>query len=166
MLAIVWKRTLNLKNALYIGAFALVISTSVRAQDANDLARQYVNLPAVQQMMTDMFTPEILASQFKAGLPESANVSDEKALRIGKLMAEGLVQIRPKLETMMVEGSARVFSAPELLALIDFYSSEHGAMVMAKMQPFMQTIMVELGPEMQAMQQAILPEIIKIMQEE
>ena len=36
----------------------------------------------------------------------------------------------------------------ELRALIDFYSYEHGASVMTKMQPFMQRTMGQLNPAM------------------
>lgn len=81
-------------------------------------------------------------------------------------MSEAMNELRPRLEELMVTGSAEVFTAPELQALIDFYRSEHGAAIMSKMQPLMAQTMGQLAPEMQALQQRVAPEIIKIMQGE
>ncbi len=73
--------------------------------------------------------------------------------------------LRPRLEALMISSSADTFSADELQALIDFYSSEHGAAVMTKMTPFMADVMGKLQPEMQALQLKVGPEIARIMQE-
>lgn len=106
-----------------------------------------------------------MAAQFEARLPPGIQLSDDQRERIGVIMSEGMMRVRPRLEQLMVEGMATNFSVDELQALIDFYSSEHGATVMRKMQPFMQQVMGELGPELNAMQKEMIPKVVKIVQE-
>ena len=65
----------------------------------------------------------------------------------------------------MIENSARVFTTEELKALLDFYSSEHGAAVMSKMHTFMQETMGALSADIQQVTQQVTPEMTKIMME-
>lgn len=144
-------------------ALCLAFSPAAQAQDVQALAEQYVGMPEVQQMMTDMFSPESMAAQFKTGLPPGMTLTDNQSSKIGALMSEAMNGFRPRLEALMIESSAKHFSAEELQALIDFYKSEHGASVMAKMQPYMQDVMGTMMPEMMTVMSEIGPEIQAIM---
>ncbi|MGJ8615398.1 MAG: DUF2059 domain-containing protein [Sulfitobacter sp.] len=146
---------------------ALILLTApVFAQDANDLAKQYVNMPEVQNMITEMFSPTMLADQMAATLPPGVTITDDQKQRIGTVMSEAMNDLRPRMEELMISGSAETFNTDELQALIDFYGSEHGAAIMTKMTPFMTNVMGKLGPEMQTLQAKITPQIIEIMQEQ
>lgn len=153
-----------MKRSLLAAAFGL-LTAPVFAQDTTGLAAQYVNMPEVQNMLTEMFSPTAMGDQIAASLPAGMALSDEKKQRIGAVMSEAMNDLRPRLEELMISSSSDTFSAEELQALIDFYSSEHGASVMTKMTPFMANVMGQLQPEMQALQLKVGPEIAKIMQE-
>ena len=144
-------------------AVCLALATPLFAQDTRALAEDYVNMPEVQQMITDMFAPDSMAAQFKSGLPPGMELTDSQSERIGILMSETMNGFRPRMEELMISSSAKHFTAEELQALIDFYKSEHGASVMAKMQPYMQDIMGTMMPEMMTAMQAIGGEIQTIM---
>ncbi len=144
-------------------ALCLALAPVAMAQDVQALAEEYVAMPEVQQMITDMFSPESMAAQFKTGLPPGMELTDSQSERIGILMSETMNSFRPRMEELMISSSAKHFSAEELQALIDFYRSEHGASVMAKMQPYMQDIMGTMMPEMMTAMQNVGGEIQTIM---
>ena len=133
--------------------------------DTTELAHEYVNLPGVQQLFDDMFSPEALAAQFRLGVPPEIQLTDDKLSRIGDILSVEMNKLRPEMTNYMIASMADVFSEDELSALIAFYSSEHGASAMRKMQPYMADVMAQLVPRMGAMQQAVLPQIIELMQE-
>lgn len=135
------------------------------AQDKLELAREYVNLPAMREVMDVMFSQEMQIAQLEATLPPSTQLSEDQFDRIGKILADELSAIRPDIEELMITTSAETFSAAELEALIAFYTSEHGATVMKKMQPFMSAFLAKTSSKTQEMQQRALPKIIKIIQE-
>ncbi|MEM6305294.1 MAG: DUF2059 domain-containing protein [Pseudomonadota bacterium] len=135
-------------------------------QDTTELAQQYVNMPEVQNMITEMFSPATMGAQIAATLPPGVTLTPNQQTRIGEVMSAAMNDLRPRMEELMISGSAETFSAQELQALIAFYSSEHGAAVMTKMTPFMTSVMGQLAPEMQALQQKVTPQIIQIMQGE
>ncbi|MCF6272100.1 MAG: DUF2059 domain-containing protein [Rhodobacteraceae bacterium] len=149
----------------FLAAAIALFTVPAFAQDTNELAIQYVELPAVQNMMTEMFSPTSMGNQMAASFPAGLNLSDEKILQIGEVMSQAMSDIRPAMETQMILGSAEFFSVDELQALIDFYSSEAGASILLKMTPFMAHVLGELQPQMQAMQLRVQPEIIAIVQE-
>lgn len=153
-----------MKHLFQIAAFTL-LATPVLAQDTTELARQYTNMPEVQNMITEMFSPETLSAQMVASLPPGVTMTATQQSRIGQVMSVAMNELRPRLEEIMISGSAETFSADELKALIAFYSSEHGGAVMSKMSPFMASVMGGLAPEMQEMQAKLMPQIIEIMQE-
>lgn len=141
----------------------LLSSTSLWAQTAQELAEQYVNMPEVQEMVDSMFSAESMAAQFAANLPPNMQVSEEQMQQVGAVLFESMSGLRPRVEELMILGSAKTFTTDELRALIDFYGSEHGAAIMIKMQPFMLSVMGELGPEMAQVQQDIAPKLIEIL---
>lgn len=153
-----------MKALIHAAAFAL-LSTPALAQDVTELAQQYVDMPEVQNMITQMFSPEAMAAQTVASLPPGVTMTETQQARVGAVLSAAMTDLRPRLQEIMVSGSAEVFSAAEMQALIDFYGSEHGAAVMGKMSPFMANTMGALAPEMQEMQAKVMPQIIKIMQE-
>lgn len=151
---------------LAAAALCAALALPAAAQDARALAEQYVTMPGVQQMMNEMFSPEAVAAQFAASLPPGTALSQDQQDRIGALMSERLGALRPSMEAAMIDASAETFTPEELSALIAFYESEAGASVMAKMQPMMASFMGRIGPEMQAAQQALIPEVMAIIEEQ
>ncbi|MCV6593659.1 MAG: DUF2059 domain-containing protein [Silicimonas sp.] len=153
----------------YIKALALVAALmpagAAWAETKQELAQAYNDLPAVQQMMEAMFSAEGMAAQFRAGLPPGMQVTDEQALRVGAVMSETMVGLQPKMEALMIEATAEVFSEDEIRAMIDFYSSEHGAQILLKTQPMFQKVMSELTPSIMQAMAAKQGEIAKILSE-
>jgi hypothetical protein len=146
-------------------AATFAFATPLTAQSTLELARQYAEMPEVQVMFDDMFAPEVLAEQFRLGVPAEVEISEAQLEKIGVVMAEMMAQLRPGLTEIMIDGMAKAFTAEEITALIDFYGSEHGAAVMRKMQPYMQDVMAQFIPLINAEQQKILPELVAIIQE-
>ena len=152
-----------MKRCLLTVAFGL-LTAPVFAEDTTALATQYVNMPEVQNMMSEMFSPTAMGNQVAASLPANMALSVDQKRQIGLVMSDAMNSLRPQMESLMISSSSELFSADELNALIDFYSSEHGASVMSKMTPFMATVMGQLQPEMQALQVKVGPQIAKILQ--
>ncbi len=122
-------------------------------------------MPEIQNMMTEMFSPAAMGNQIRASLPAELAADEDKIHQIGVVLSDAMNELRPDFEKTMVSISSETFSAGELQALIDFYSSEHGAAVMKKMTPFMADVMSRLSPEIQALQTKVAPEIAKILQD-
>lgn len=150
--------------ALSALALALSLAAPVGAQDMRALAQAYVDLPANQQMMADMLSPQSMAAQFAAGLPPGTPVSDAQLAEIGALMATTMADVQPLMRESMIETAATTFTEAELRALTDFYSSEVGSSILLKMQPFFQATMADIQPRIMQQTQAIIPQIIAIMQ--
>ena len=134
-------------------------------QARTEAAERYAALPAVQAMMDDMLSARSLAGQIMNSVPGGTEISDTQLSRLSAVLADVLMDLRPELETTMITNTAALFTLDEILALTAFYDSEHGAAIMAKMQPFMQETMSHLSPKIMSRVQAVTPEIIKIMQE-
>ncbi|MEL7114857.1 MAG: DUF2059 domain-containing protein [Pseudomonadota bacterium] len=146
-------------------ALTLLASTAWgQTAESEALAADYVAMPEVQQMMDDMFSPGSMGAQFAAGLPNSVSLSDAQEAEVGVLLSEVMMDFRPRLETLMRDATAKFFTAEEISALIAFYKSEHGAAVMSKMQPMMTEVMGEMMPELQSRTQAVLPQLMQIIQ--
>ena len=145
-------------------ALAAFVAFPAMAQDRASLARDYVALPANQQMMTDMFSPASMAAQFMIGLPAGMSVSAEQQARIGQLLSEVMNGVRPQMEASMTAAAAETFTEAELVALIEFYSTDIGAAILGKNQGFFQQVMAEVQPQIMANTQAVLPQLIEILQ--
>ena len=144
---------------LRLAAIALCLANPAVAKDIDTLAEDYVNLPANQQMITEMFSPEDMAAQFATGLPPGVSLTDTQRTGIGSVLSGVLTDMRPELEAAMVEASADRFTQAELEALIGFYSSDVGASVLLKMQPYFQDYMADIQPGMMDRIRSALPEI-------
>lgn len=131
-------------------AILLASSSASVAQDPNALAQDYMELPAVQAMLTDMFSPETMGTQFVESLPPGMNLSEEQVGAIGTILSEAMTEVRPDIETQMKAKSAEVFTAPEMQAMIEFYSSDLGASILQKTSTFMTATMAELNPRIMA----------------
>lgn len=140
--------------------------SSAQAQTSTELAKTYVNMPEVQQMMTDMFSPQSMAAQVVASMPQGVTLSEAQQTAIGELMSSEMASLRPKLEELMEATTAEIFTTEEIDALITFYSSKHGGAIMGKMGPMMQQVMGALAPDMQEMQGRITPQLLEIMSSE
>jgi hypothetical protein len=145
---------------------AIFLATAGWTQSRLELAETYNALPAVQEMMVAMFSPEASAAQFRASLPPGVPISDDKALRVGEIMSGVLMGLKPTMETLQTEAIAEVFTEEEIQAMIDFHSTEIGAQVLVKTQPMFQRVMGELTPQIMQAMAAKQAEIIEIMSEE
>lgn len=152
----------------FVLAAALAVATALpaAADELGDLVQQYVNLPANQQMIDSMLSPEMLAQQFSMGLPPDMEVSDEKITQIGALLSSEMQKLRPDMMEAMANAMAAHFTKEEISALMAFYQDEHGASAMAKMQPYMADFTAQIMPKFAEMQQAILPDIIALLQDQ
>lgn len=152
--------------SLRLASLALCLAAPAAAQDIEALAEDYVNLPANQRMITEMFSTEAMAAQFATGLPPGVTLTDAQRAEVGELLSGVLTDMRPEIEAAMVEASADQFTQAELEALIGFYSSDVGASVLVKMQPYFQDYMADIQPGMMNRIQSVLPEITRIMEGE
>ena len=155
-----------MKPLLFCAAL-MVASPSILTAQSDEILRlstQYANLSPVEQMQDDMFAPASMAAQFSSNLPADVKLTEAQIQQIGTLLSGVMGTVRPQMKELMIQTSAELFSADELRALIAFYSSEHGASVMSKIQPMMLKVMAGLNPIMQEKMQSVRPEIVKIIQ--
>lgn len=132
-------------------AIALALTPlAATAQSVEELAREYAALPAVQEMTTAMFSPEASAAQIAATMPPGVELSEQQLSDLGTLLSEELEDFQPRLEVLMIDAMAETFTAEELTAMIEFYSSDVGRSILVQTQPMFTNIMTELAPEMQA----------------
>ncbi len=134
-------------------AFATALALSplaATAQSVEELARDYAALPAVQEMMSAMFSPEASAAQIAATLPPGMELTEQQLTDLGTLLSEELIDFQPRLEVLMIEGMINTFTVEEMQAMIEFYSSDVGRSILVQTQPMFTSIMTQLAPEMQA----------------
>lgn len=126
-------------------AALLALPHAAAAQDADEVARQYVEGEAVQAMLDDMLSADAMMQMFEmqgVALPE--NRRDE----VAGIVAEELATVRPDMEAAMIAEAAETFTLEELVALEAFYSSPVGASILAKNQAFMAETMGRIAPQM------------------
>lgn len=153
------RRTLSLALALALG----LTPFAAPAQNAPEaLVQEYAALPAVQEMMAAMFSPETSAAQLAATLPPGMDLSDDQLARIGAIMSAELTDFQPRMEELMIAGMVETFTAEEVQAMIDFYSSPVGASILLKTQPMFTAIMAEIAPEIQTRMMGRQAEIMQI----
>ena len=131
-------------------AFAFFASkATAQSQELIDAATAYVDSPVQQELMEDMLSPEGIMAQmglFGGSMPQ------EKMDALAQIVSEELDTIKPALRQASINGMASNFSLEEIEALNAFYSSEHGASAMKKMNPFMQQTMAAMAPDFARMQ--------------
>ncbi len=144
-------------------AAALAITPTLAAAQADEaLVREYAALPAVQQMMAAMMSPEAATAQLEATLPPGLELSDEQLTQIGLIMSEELVDFQPRMEVLMIDAMIESFTNEEVQAMIDFYSSDVGASILLRTQPMFTSIMATMAPELQGRMMARQADIMAI----
>lgn len=143
-------------------AFCLPINFA-QAQSTEELAQTYMNMPEVQQMISNMYSTENYLGQMLRAMPQETRISEDQFREISAMMAEEMAALRPKIETLMTATLAKYFSTEELEALISIYDTEHGAVIMGRMPLIMQTVMVDMSNDFSAMQQRVVPQMAKIL---
>lgn len=150
----------------FLLAATFICATSVVwAQSRVELAEEYSALPAVEQMMSEMFSPEASAAQFKATLPPNFEINDDQLLRVGEIMSEVLKGLQPRMVKLQNAAIAEVFTEEEIRAMIDFHSTELGASILVKTQPMFTAVMSDLTPEIVQAMGAKQSEIAEILSE-
>jgi hypothetical protein len=97
-----------------------------------------------------MFDPDTIIAQIMTAQPALNKLPDDKLRKIADIVSAELDSVRPDLTEAMRDKAAEHFTSDDLEALIAFYGSPAGASVLAKTQPFMQDVMTEIAPVMQA----------------
>lgn len=146
-------------------ALFLLTASPLWSQSPIELAEQYSALPAVQQMMDEMFSPEASASQFKATLPPGFEITDDQLLRVGVVMSDVLKGLQPRMVELQNTAIAEVFTEEEIRAMIDFHSTDIGAQILIKTQPMFTAVMGQLTPEIVQAMGAKQGEIAAILSE-
>lgn len=119
-------------------------------------------MPAVQNMMDEMFAGDILAAQFEANLG-GIQLREGQKDSLATLM-EGMMQkLRPTINDVMTQSTAEVFNADEIRFVIDVYSTPMGAAVMGKTSQMLTSVQTELGPVIMDEVMAMMPQIEEIM---
>lgn len=150
-------------------AFAIALAltpATVFAQSTLELSQQYANLPAVQEMMAAMFSPEASAAQIASTMPPGVTLSDDQMNRLGTLLSEELVDFQPRLEELMIAAMADTFTVEELQAQIDWASSDIGRSILVQTQPMFTAIMTQMAPELQARMMGRQADIMAIILEQ
>ena len=132
---------------LFVAAALFLCANTAWSETRFELAQDYTALPAVQSMMTDMFSPAASAAQFRASLPPGVEVTDDQAARVGEIMSGVLMGLKPRMEELQTAAIAEVFTEDEIRAMIDFHSTELGGSILIKTQPMFQKVMGELTPQ-------------------
>lgn len=153
-----------MKNTVFALALS-ICALPVGADTKRDLAEDYIEMPAIQNMIDEMFSPETMKVQFEAGLPASVTFSEDQIDKVAVLLSSALQDLKPQIEAAMLESTVRVFSEDEISSMIAFYSTENGEMIMAKMSTFFADYMKDIGPEIQKTNVRLMPEIQKILSE-
>ncbi|MBV7407969.1 DUF2059 domain-containing protein [Maritimibacter sp. DP1N21-5] len=135
------------------------------AEDARSAAEAYAGLPVVQRQIDDMFAPAMVAQFFRAGVPADVEISPDKMARIGAILSVAMMEKKPEVMEVMVTQMSALFTVEEIEALTEFYQSDAGASAMSKMQPYMQGVMGAMAQVMVPVQQAVLPDIVRILEE-
>lgn len=138
-----------------------LLTTAGHAQTVEEAARAYIDSPVQQAMMDDMLSAEAFIQQFRAmGVP----IPEDRMEAVAMAIAEELAALRPMMEESMFDAAVGTFTAEELVALNEFYSSDLGASIAGKMQPFLESFYAEMGPQLQAVQGQIVERITPILQ--
>ncbi|MCR5858559.1 DUF2059 domain-containing protein [Mesorhizobium sp. J428] len=127
-----------------------LVGSSAAQDELRNAAERYVKLDAVQDLLDFMLGPGFLEPLMGA-LAGDKLKPDLKSQMVA-IGTEELAKIRPSVEAAMAEAAAEIFSVKEIEALIAFYSSEHGASVIRKMQPFNNAYLVRITPDLQRLQ--------------
>lgn len=151
------------RYGLLFALFA-ALPASAQSPEALDAAKRYLETPGMREMIDSMSSPEMMTQGILSSLPPNMEVTDEQVTRIGEIMSEAFSAIQPEMERIMLESTARHFTVEEIEAMIEFYSSDIGASVMSKMQPYMQDSMQQMIPQLTQVQQQVMPQIVEIIQ--
>ena len=141
----------------------LLLAHPAAAQSVKALARQYVELPAVQAGLAGMQSPTLIANGVVAQLPRGVKMSPAKKAAIGKAIAQQLAKERPAMEKALVESAAKTYTAEELKAMIAFASTRIGASATSKGTVFALTANSAMAPAMQRMQARLKPQLVNIL---
>lgn len=137
----------------------LGMSTNIHAQDTQEArleaAQRYIETPAVQDMMNEMFSPDAVKAM-QASLVPAGSSTEAQREAAATIISEELKGVLPELERVMVNATAESFTLVEIEALVAFYGSPEGRSIMKKFQPYMQQSFRQLGPVLQVMQQTIV----------
>lgn len=132
------------------------------AQSTLELSQQYSALPAVQEMMAAMFSPDATAAQLAATLPPGMVLNEGQMDRLAGIVSEELIGFQPRLEALMIDAMADTFTVAELEAQIEWASSDVGRSVLVQTQPLMARIMGEMAPELQTRMLGRQAEIVEV----
>lgn len=152
-----------MKLKISAALICLLLAHPAAAQSTKALARQYMELPAVQAGLMDVQSPALLTAFAATQIPPDVPISPAKKAAIGKAIGQQLAKERPAIEKALIEAAAKTYTAEELKAMIAFASTEIGASITRKGSAFKVTSTAAMAPVMWRMQANLKPQIIKIL---
>ena len=118
-----------------------------------EAAQAYVAGPAQQALIDALISPGAILAQIEAAIPDLPPGLTETVSRIA---SEEMTALRPRLEAAMIQSAAETFSLDEIRALTAFYATPEGRGILLKMQPFIESAMARVAPDIRAAQDVIL----------
>jgi hypothetical protein len=130
------KQFLTIAAAVFFGASACALAQSTDSTAAREAATErYMRAVPMSKMMEDTY------SEMSKGLPPAQRASFVADMR-------RIVKVE-NMERLAKASMVKHFTADELNALADFYSSKHGASAMSKFGIYMADVMPILMQEIQ-----------------
>jgi len=120
-------RDFGMKLKISAALVCLLLAHPAAAQSTKALARQYVELPAIQAGLLDMQSLTLLSVFTASQIPPDVQISSAKKAAIVKAIAQQMAKERPAIEKALIESAARTYTAEELKAMIAFASTKTGA---------------------------------------
>lgn len=109
--------------------------STAEKQAALRAAVVFVQSPAQQGMIDAMLDPATIMARNAFVLEQ---IPAGKAQRLVSIITEEFSSQRPHIEKALILSTADTFTAEEIYAMNEFYSSAVGRSIMAKMQPYME----------------------------
>lgn len=123
-----------------------------------DAAKTYVSSPVLQGLIDSMVSQEAIRPIVR--LIANGLLSPGKTYTIAQTVSEELATIRPEMEAAIITGMTKNFTAEEISAWNEFFSSPAGASALRKMTPFIENTMMELRPDYARIRGNIMRRII------
>lgn len=149
-------------KTLKAAAVIAFLATPSLAQDNLALAKQYMSLPAVENMITEMFSGDIMVAQMEANMG-GITLSETQKQKLSTLMGGLMTKLRPQVNDAMLKTTAEIMTAEEIKYMIEVYSTPLGASIVGKTAEMMTRSQALMGPAIMEEMMSAMPQIQEIM---
>ena len=126
-----------LAAAAVLGCLTTLAWALASAGGADELARRYVELPAVQTAFAGFASVETVKSQILAVPGVREQLSPEQIAAMSTVLSEEFGAAMPEMMSIVARHAAAHFNEQELEAMIGFWGSPVGESIARKTGPFM-----------------------------